>query len=656
MSVQRRLNVGSLAMLGLFMVLLLIQFGFGAILRAEHDSETARAIRAEIANDHVLQEMTDAETGVRGYQLTGDETFLEPYENSRAAVMTALDEVGANSTTARVAALLGRQREAVRAWLDGYAVPIVAGRLPSTGSTPAGPVQPPAEDVDARATEGKRLFDQLREINAGMDEALAAERADMRAVADGNRREMAILSACVVVAILAIGYAVARVGRQQLLVPLGELEKTIRRLAEGDRSVRAEPAGSTELRTVIEALNDLAAQTESLLAAEHARAARAGLRQAVAAQMQELDDPTRTAQRITELVGVAVGATTVHCELAVPGRGEMRAGWPDGTPDLAPDRTAELITGKPCAPVCGPDGTVWLTVGGDADCAPGYLHLSRPGTTGWTDAEQRLLTGVCREIERTLRQLSLQNNQARLITELRMLDQRKDVFIQTVTHELRTPLTSILGYTEMIADDDGAALTGLQQRALNAILRNAHRLHETIGDLVLLDRPENGAAVTAEPLDLAAVAGTVHHELSNAARAKNLTVTFHTDEAWVRGDRTQLQRALRKLMENAIKFTPSGGSVTCRMAADARTVAVSVTDTGIGIPAEDVPGLFTPFHRAGNAMDQAVQGPGLGLAIVRDIVRDHGGTIAVQSVVGRGTTFTLTLPAAPAPVRSPAHV
>ncbi|GAA1608485.1 ATP-binding protein [Actinoplanes couchii] len=632
MSVQRRLNVGSLAMLGLFMVLLLVQFGFGTLLRAEQDSEAAGSTRAEIANDHVMQEMTDAEIGVRGYRLTGDASFLGPYEKSRAAVMKALDEISAGNSGSRVAALIGRQREAVQAWLDGYAVPIATGK------------EPPAD--------GEQLFTELRRINTAMDEALAADRTDMLAAAAGDRREMTMLAALLVVAILAIGYSVARTGRRQLLVPLGDLAVTIRRLASGDRSIRAEPAGSTELRTVIEALNDLAAQTETLLVAEHARAARAGLRQAVAAEMQELGDIDHTARRITELVGIAVGATAVHCELVVPGRGEMRSGWPDGTPDLPAERTVELLTGQSCTPRCGSGGNVWMTVGGDAECIPGYLHLDRPGNPVWTDAEQRLLAGVGREIERALRQLNLQNNQARLITELRMLDQRKDVFIQTVTHELRTPLTSILGYTEMIADEDGAALTSVQQRALNAILRNAHRLHDTIGDLILLDRPDNGAAVTAETLDLGTVAVTVRHELDNAARAKNLTVTFDADEGWVRGDRTQLQRALRKLLENAIKFTPSGGSVTCRMAADARTVAISVTDTGIGIPAEDVPGLFTPFHRAGNAMDQAVQGPGLGLAIVRDIVRDHGGTIAVQSVVGRGTTFTLTLPAAPAPAKT----
>ncbi|HWS35404.1 MAG TPA: CHASE3 domain-containing protein, partial [Actinoplanes sp.] len=428
MSVQRRLNMGSLAMLGLFMVLLLVQFGFGTLLRAEQDSDAARATRAEVANDRVLQEMTDAETGVRGYQLTGDVTFLAPYENSRVAVMTALDDIGAGNSGSPVAALIGSQREAVSAWLDGYAVPIVGGREPA--------------DRDQFAVEGKQLFDEVRRVNTAMAEALAADRADMLAAAAGDRREMAVLAAGLVVAILAIGYSVARTGRRQLLVPLGDLTVTIRRLAGGDRSARAEPAGATELRTVIEALNDLAAQTETLLAAEHARAARAGLRQAVATEMQELDDPTRTAQKITELVGIAVGATTVHCQLAVGGRDEMHAAWPDGTPGLPSGRTAELIAGRSCIPRRSPDGSVGMTVGGDDECAPGYLHLTRPGATDWTDAELRLLAGVGREIERALRQINLQNNQARLITELRMLDQRKDVFIQTVTHELRTPLTS----------------------------------------------------------------------------------------------------------------------------------------------------------------------------------------------------------------------
>ncbi|MEV0901632.1 ATP-binding protein [Actinoplanes sp. NPDC049802] len=622
MSVQRRLNLGFSVLLGLFVALLLVQFGAAPRTSAAHERRLDRITRAEIANDRVLQRMTDAETGVRGYQLTGDTTFLEPYEKGWTAALAALDTVAAGTDRAGVRRLLDRQRAAVGAWLDGYARPIVA----------AGP----ADTAPARAVAGKRMFDELRLINAAVREAVGDEHDDIVAAGHTTRRTLGLVAAALVAAILAAGHAVARTGRRQLLVPLEQLGRTIRRLAAGDRSARAEPVGATELRTVVEALNDLAAQTERLLAEEHARTARAGLRQAVAAEMQDMTDPAVTTRRIAELVGAAVGAGSVHSEIILPGPGPVRAVWPTGAPEPAES-----------------DGPITVGYGGDAECAPGHLRVSRPGDPAWTDAEQRLLAGVAREIERAVRQHTMHHHQSRLITELRMLDQRKDVFVQTVTHELRTPLTSILGYAEIIDDVDGERLTGVQHRALKAILRNAHRLHETIGDLILLDRPENGAAVDAENLDLAAVAAAVHHELRNAARAKELAVTFDTGEAWVRGDRAQLQRALRKLVENAIKFTPVGGSVTCRLTTDDHTVAMTVTDTGIGIPAEDVSGLFTPFHRAGNAMAQAVQGPGLGLAIVRDIVRDHGGTITVQSVVGRGSTFTLTLPAIPAPVPTP---
>jgi signal transduction histidine kinase len=126
----------------------------------------------------------------------------------------------------------------------------------------------------------------------------------------------------------------------------------------------------------------------------------------------------------------------------------------------------------------------------------------------------------------------------------------------------------------------------------------------------------------------------------------------------VRGEGTRLELMLRKLVENAIKFTPAGGRFALRLAAEGPNVVVTVTDTGMGIPAGDLAGLFTPFHRAANAMDQAVQGPGLGLAIVRTIVTEHGGTVAASSEVGRGSAFTVTLPAigAPEPATAPAAV
>jgi signal transduction histidine kinase len=218
-----------------------------------------------------------------------------------------------------------------------------------------------------------------------------------------------------------------------------------------------------------------------------------------------------------------------------------------------------------------------------------------------------------------------------------------------VTHELRTPLTSILGYTEMLTDGDGGELSPLQQRGVTAILRNAHRLNATVADLLLLDRANNSIGAGASRLDLADVIATVRAEFEPPARGRDLTLTGEADPVWVDGDARQLERMLRNLLDNAVKFTGPGGRVACRLRDQDGTAVLTVTDTGIGIPEADLAGLFTPFHRAANAMHQAVQGSGLGLAIVRNIVTEHGGTVTAESRLGEGSTFTVTLPAAQAP-------
>ncbi|WP_045744721.1 ATP-binding protein [Actinoplanes rectilineatus] len=645
MSVQRRLNVGFAALFLLWVTFLVVQFAVGGRVRSGHESRMERIEVARLANDEILQRMTDAETSVRGFQLTGENLFLEPYPPAREAVFAALNTAAGHTRDATVRQKLVEENLAARAWFTEYAGPIVAAGVTNTD--------------EALISGGKQLFDTLRLVNR---ESAAAIEAEYQAEAKSGREatELVDLIAAVLVGvILVVGCLVVRTARRQLLVPLANLGDTIRSLAAGDRSARATPAGGREMRSVTDALNDLAAQTETLLAAEQARAARAGLRQAVGVELQEKSserssrDPAVTGRRIAQLVGSAVGADAVYCRFAHPSGAMVAVHWPGRAGGLSAPVEDDLLAGPPGRAGVRADGGFGVAMAGPSE--PGFLHVYRVGPVDWTESEQRLLTAVAQEIERVLRQVAFQQDQARLISELRLLDQRKDVFIQTVTHELRTPLTSILGYTEMISEEDFAGLSPLQRRALSAIMRNAHRLHDTIGDLVLLDRPDSGAVGEPEPLDLVAIATAVHHELGNAARSKDLTVTFsaaEADQAWVLGDRVQLQRALRKLLDNAIKFTPGGGSVSLLLTADDRTVTITVTDTGIGIPAEDVPGLFTPFHRAGNAMDQAVQGPGLGLAIVRDIIRDHSGTIAVQSVVGRGSTFTLTFPVAPGPLTS----
>ena len=241
------------------------------------------------------------------------------------------------------------------------------------------------------------------------------------------------------------------------------------------------------------------------------------------------DDVAAVGARVAGLIGAALHADALHGRIALE-TGDITIVWPDGA---AP-------------PADGP-GTVALDLGG------GRLAVSRRAE--WTAEERRLLGGLAREIEYAAGQRRVAGSQARLISELRTLDGRKDAFVATVTHELRTPLTSILGYIEMLADGDGGPLSSLQQRGVSAIARNALRLQETVGDLLLLDRSNGRVGMGPEAVDLAGVLSEVQTQLDAAAQARDVTLTVDAHPVWVAGDRGHLQRAIRNLVENAIKFT-----------------------------------------------------------------------------------------------------
>ena len=620
-SLRHRVGVGIGALLVLFVALVVVQAVAADRLSARHERAAARLEAADDANVAVLQHLTDAETGIRGFQLTGRRSFLEPYDSGRVRAFTAFDEVAGHTAAPAVARLLAVEREAAGRWLYAYAVPTLnAGRT----------------DPDAAFTaRGKRMFDRFRAANADVDAAIAAEQA---AAADRARREVRLAQmvfAGLAFAFLALALGLAVLHQRQLLAPLEQLHRTLLRLAAGDRAARAVPAGPAEMRAVIGALNDLAGETVRLLDGEQARARRHELRRAVAAALHAGRDPAATAARLAELIGTETGAGTAHVRL-VPDAGVVAdARWPAGAPAAAADDAREIA----------------VAFGRDDDCPAGHVRLVRGGAD-WADGDRELLATLGREMDHAVRSHRLHQRQARLISELRMLDHRKDAFVATVTHELRTPLTSILGYTEMLADGDGGDLSPVQRRASAAILRNALRLQETVGDLLLIDRTRDPMGPPA-PVDLAAVLTAACAEAAPAARARGVDLHVEAGPAHVAGDAGHLGRAVRNLLDNAVKFTAAGGSVTCRLTADGDGARLTVTDTGIGIPADDLPGLFAPFHRGANAMDQAVQGSGLGLAIVRTIVAEHGGEVAARSALGRGSTFTVTLPAvsvaAPAP-------
>ncbi|MCO8271286.1 ATP-binding protein [Actinoplanes sp. TRM 88003] len=628
-----RVAGGFTVLLLLFLTLIVAHFAVTERQRVRQEGVTQRIDVARDTNRAVLQYMTDAETGIRGFQLTGGTTFLEPYISGRAGAFSALQRLDEDPLDEETARLVQLERLAAEDWLYGYAIPIVNAGV--------------ADADDARAARGKDLFDRLRTANADVFAAVESYEQSAGADARGSSQLAALFFAGLATLVVLAGLGLAMLHQRHLLVPLEHIRLTLRRLVEGDLSARVVPSGPGELRAVAGTVNELAAGTERLIGADRARAARSELRQAVTHELQEPGEAADTGRRIAELIGTTLAAATVHSRITIQAGLPVVVDWPAGA---APLDESVIEQARSCAPggslrPAGLPGGIVVPLSGDAGCPPGLICVVRPDRPEWREEDRRLLIGLAREIDHAAHQERLRLRQARLINELRVLDEQKNVFVATVTHELRTPLTSILGYSEMLAEDEEhrQGLSPAQARGVGAILRNAHRLEATVADLLLLDRSvERGGA--SVPVDLARLVREVHATLGVAARAKGLDCTLATEPAWVRGDAVQLERAVRNLLDNAVKFTAPGGHLDCRLDCTDERAVVTVTDTGIGIPADDVPGLFTPFHRAANAMDQAVQGNGLGLAIVRNIVSDHGGTVTALSELGRGSTFTMSLP------------
>lgn len=224
------------------------------------------------------------------------------------------------------------------------------------------------------------------------------------------------------------------------------------------------------------------------------------------------------------------------------------------------------------------------------------------------------------------------------------LERAKDEFLTTVSHELRTPLTSILGFTEVIRssrhpDPSAAAM-------LERIRRNAHRLLELVDGMGVLARIGSTPVSSDAPdVDLLDVVRRAVARVSCAVGNRGQRLEVHVPEGPVvlAGHDADLTRAVVELLDNGAKFTPEGGSVTVSLSHTTSDCSLVVEDTGHGIPADEQHRVFERFARTARSIDQAVPGTGIGLAILREVVSAHGGTVEMTSGP-RGTRFTVRLP------------
>jgi signal transduction histidine kinase len=235
----------------------------------------------------------------------------------------------------------------------------------------------------------------------------------------------------------------------------------------------------------------------------------------------------------------------------------------------------------------------------------------------------------------------------RAYDELAKIDQLKDELVQNISHELRTPITFIKGYVSLMLEGDMGDLTARQRSSLDIVSNKTEQLIHLVNGILTLQ------TLTAEMLDVEsispillvsrAVAGAIP-----AAQGAGIAVVsdFPSEMPDIEVDPAQITQVLDNLLNNAIKFSPSGGTITVRLSTEDDMVRVEVSDTGIGIPADKIDRVFDRFFQVDGSSTRRFGGAGLGLSICKQIIDAHGGELGVESEVGKGSTFAFTVPQA----------
>lgn len=230
------------------------------------------------------------------------------------------------------------------------------------------------------------------------------------------------------------------------------------------------------------------------------------------------------------------------------------------------------------------------------------------------------------------------------ITELRRLERVRQDFVANVSHEVRTPMTTIRAMAETLQDDETNDQE-LRQRYLERIIAEVDRLTLISQDLLILSAAESGV-LRKNTCDLVPIARNALALVDEAARAKGLDLVLDAPASlFVEANGAQIGQVFVNLFENAVKYTAEG-SVTVRLSCDGRNATIVVSDTGIGIPSEHLPRIFERFYRVDAGRSRDLGGTGLGLAIVKHLVELMGGSVDVESALGRGTKFTVRVPRA----------
>jgi signal transduction histidine kinase len=263
--------------------------------------------------------------------------------------------------------------------------------------------------------------------------------------------------------------------------------------------------------------------------------------------------------------------------------------------------------------------------------------------TNLQEANEQLLDAN-QQLERRVQQRTAELQRA--MEKLAEVSQLKANIVANISHELRTPLTHLKGYMELLLTGDMGPLTEQQQAALGIMERSSERLGRLIEDLLMFSLSEKEKLhLHLAPFSIQDLCVSSLHKTNQKAKDRNIKMVLdcHQGIPAVDGDVEKISWVVLQFLDNAIKFTQSGGTVTLRTDLEDRMVRISVMDTGIGIPETRIDEMFDSFHQLDGSSTRRAGGTGLGLALAKKIVEAHGSIIQVSSDVGKGSCFSFAL-------------
>ena len=269
--------------------------------------------------------------------------------------------------------------------------------------------------------------------------------------------------------------------------------------------------------------------------------------------------------------------------------------------------------------------------------------LNKCGDAPFTEEDAQVLSTLAAQAAVAIQNAQLVSALQSAYKKLGELDKLKSDFIAIASHELRTPLGLVLGYASMLKDETGGAAA----EKLNVVVQSALHLRELIEDMVNLRHLETGeTALQLTTFDIQDWVRSVCADCDSLATAKRQTISVQlpSEPIQICADRAQITIVLNNLLTNAVKFTPDGGHIVVRADPGEGDTWISVADSGVGIPPADLERIFERFYQVEPHLTRRQGGMGLGLPIAKEMVELHGGRIWAESVVGKGSRFTFTLP------------